>query len=93
MDITFQLNKLKIYIEQEKFKGYDPYDELNSPFLKILSFNNEYSRIAIIQTLKRFLINLRPLFGIKKEHNPKGLGLFLWGYAKLYKMEKKTENI
>ena len=29
-------------------------------------------------------INLRPLLVIRKGHNPKGIGLCLWGYAKLH---------
>jgi rhamnogalacturonyl hydrolase YesR len=93
LDIIPHINKLKLYIEKEDFKGYDPYDALNSPTLKTLSFNRKYLRIAFIQALKRLPINLRPLFFIEKDYNPKGLGLFLWGYAKLYKIEKKPEYL
>ncbi|MFO8239832.1 MAG: hypothetical protein R6T90_02415 [Dissulfuribacterales bacterium] len=75
---------LKRHIEEQEFRGYDPYDALNSPFLDLLSFNSKYLRIAFIQALKRLPFNLRPLLGIKKGYNPKALGLFLWGYAKLY---------
>ena len=32
--ILNSFNKLKSYIEKEEFKGYDPYDSLNSTFLK-----------------------------------------------------------
>ena len=93
MDITPYLHKLRIYIEKENYKGYDPYDALNSPLLKALSFNSKYSRIAFIQLLKKLPVNLRSFLGIRKEHNPKGLGLFLWGYAKLYRIEKKKEYL
>jgi len=30
---------------------------------------------------------------VKKDYNPKGLGLFLWGYAKLYVREKKPHYL
>jgi hypothetical protein len=93
MDISSPLSKLKEYIETENYRGFDPYDALNSPILRALSFNQKYIRIAFMQILKRFPINLRPLFLIKKDYNPKGLGLFLWGYAKLYKIEKKPEYL
>ena len=93
MDISSNLKKLKNYIEKEDFKGYDPYDALNSPILKVLPFKQKYPRIAFIQTLKKLPFNIRPLRGIRKGHNPKGLGLFLWGYAKLYKIEKNTEYL
>lgn len=76
------------YIEAADFKGYDPYDALNSPILRALSFQQKFLRIAFIQLLKRLPVNLRPLLLIKKDYNPKGLGLFLWGYAKLYAREK-----
>jgi rhamnogalacturonyl hydrolase YesR len=85
--------RLQAYIEATSFKGYDPYDALNSPILKTLSLDQKYLRIAFIQLLKRLPFNLRPLLGIKKDYNPKGLGLFLWGYAKLYKAEKKQEYL
>ena len=85
------LKKLINYIEGEDFRGYDPYDALNSPFLKFLSFNSKYPGIIFTQTIKRSPLNPRPLLGIKKELNPKALGLFLWGYSKLYAVEKKEE--
>lgn len=88
-----QLEKLKAYIEKEQFAGYDPYDALNSPVLKGLSFGNKYLRIAYTQGLKRLSVNIRPLFLLPKGFNPKGLGLFLWGYTKLYKREKSAEYL
>lgn len=91
MDINHSLHKLKDYIEAEHFSGYDPYDALNSPVLRALSLGSKYPRIAFIQALKRLPVNLRPLLFIKKGFNPKGLGLFLWGYAKLYALEKRPE--
>jgi rhamnogalacturonyl hydrolase YesR len=38
-------------------------------------------------------VNFRPLLGVKKDYNPKGLGLFLSGYCNLYKAEKKEEYL
>lgn len=88
MDINLHLNKLREFIEEQNFKGYDPYDALNSPFLNAISFN-KYLRLAFIQFFKRTPINLRRLFWVKKGYNPKGLGLFLWGYTKLYSVKKE----
>lgn len=75
---------LRHYVEAENYAGYDPYDALNSPLLRLASLSLKWPRIAITQTVKHFPVNLRPLLGVKKGHNPKGLGLFLWSYAKLY---------
>lgn len=93
MNVEQAIHELRIYIEAENFKGYDPYDALNSPIFKTLSFRSKYLRISYIQALKKLPINIRPILGIKKDHNPKGLGLILWGYARLYKIEKKPEYL
>jgi len=87
------LDCLQAYIEAEEFKGYDPYDALNSPVLRALSFRQKFLRIAFIQLLKRLPVNLRSLLFVKKDYNPKGLGLFLWGYAKLYTIDKNPRYL
>ncbi|MEO8760309.1 MAG: pectate lyase [Bacteroidia bacterium] len=73
--------KLRLYVEKENFKGYDPYDTLNSP-IKFKLFG-KFAAVLALQFQKRNPINIRPLLGIKKEHNPKALGLFLYSYCKL----------
>jgi len=93
MNIEAEITRFRSHIEACDFSGYDPYDALNSPLLRTLACRNKYVRIAFIQVLKRLLINLRPILGIRKEHNPKGIGLFLWGYSKLYEVEHKVEYL
>lgn len=87
------LKRLRSYIEAECFKGYDPYDALNRPLLVGLSLGNKYLRIAFIQSLKRLPVNLRPLLLVRQDYKPKGLGLFLWGYAKLYAQAKNPHYL
>lgn len=80
--------KLKAYCEKENFKGWDPYDGLNSWIIqKTVLGKSRLFRLAWIQLFKRSPINLRPLFGVEKDYNPKGLGLFLTGYCNLYKID------
>jgi len=76
------------YVEAQDYAGYDPYDALNSPLIRCLSANSKWLRIVATQFLRRCPVNLRPILGVRKGHNPKGIGLFLWGYAKLYALEK-----
>jgi hypothetical protein len=38
-------------------------------------------------------LNLRPLLGVPKRHNPKGLGLCLGGYARLYALDRRPEYL
>jgi len=93
MNVKPQINALMKYIEERDCAGYDPYDALNSPVARTLSFNQKYGRIAWIQLLRRLPINLRALLLVAKGHNPKGLGLFLGAYAKLYRVENRSEYL
>jgi|Deesub1362A_J573_1020465.scaffolds.fasta_scaffold08563_3 rhamnogalacturonyl hydrolase YesR len=88
MDYNFILSKLEEYVESEEYKGYDPYDGLNSPVSKVIK--GKYFRILLTQMMKITPINLRPMLGIKKECNPKGIGLFVIYYLLKYKYEKST---
>jgi len=92
-DISSSIESLRSYVEGEDFAGYDPYDALNSPIARFLSLERKYVRIAWTQLLRRLPVNIRPLLCIKKGHNPKGLGLFLGGYAKLYCADRRSEYL
>ncbi len=90
------IKEMLVYIESEDFAGYDPYDALNSPFIQLIGAKSKLVRIAATQFFRRSPINFRPLFGIKKGHNPKGIGLFLWGYSRLFALtndEKYLEKV
>jgi len=81
--------RLKTFCETEHFKGWDPFDGLNSKVYQSLFPLNRirYARLAWIQAFKKNPVNLRKLLLIKKDFNPKGLGLFLNGYCNLYKTD------
>ena len=86
--------RLKRYCEAEDFKGWDPYDGLKSKVANALLplKHSAILRLCIIQGFKRCPVNLRRIAMISKEHNAKGIGLFLQGYCNLYKViEKKGE--
>lgn len=92
--ILLSFNKLKEYCEKEDFKGWDPYDGLNSKVFNFLNLNKiRFFRLAWIQIFKRNPLNLRKIALIKKGYNPKGLGLFLSAYCNLYKIEPKEEYL
>ncbi len=85
--ITKAINKLNKYIINNNFKGYDPYDALTSPaFGKI---KNPMIGEIITQILKKNPINLRSLFAIKPQDNPKGLGLMLKAFSLQYMITKE----
>lgn len=78
------LLRVKKYIEENKYKGYDPYDTLNS-YVPFHWFGNKAQFIAI-QLQKRNPINIRSLLGIRKEINPKAMGLLLHAYCNIYRI-------
>lgn len=85
--ISSSFLKLKAYCEKENFKGWDPYDGLNSKVFQALPLKHwDLARLAWIQGFKRSPINFRKLLVVPKEHNAKGVGLFLLGYCRLYQL-------
>lgn len=85
---TNSFNRLRAYCEAENYKGWDPYDGLNSMVFQALPLlkKSALCRLVMIQGFKRSPINLRRLAIVPKEHNAKGIGLFLQGYCNLYKL-------
>lgn len=82
---------LKNYCEREQFKGWDPYDGLNSKVFQALPLlkKSALCRLVVIQGFKRCPFNLRKLVLVPKEYNAKGIGLFLSGYCNLYHVVHK----
>ncbi|MBO4263534.1 MAG: delta-aminolevulinic acid dehydratase [Bacteroidales bacterium] len=81
------LARLQAWCEREGFKGWDPYDGLNSKVFQAIPGlkHSALCRLVMIQAFKRCPVNLRPLALVPKEYNAKGIGLFLQGYCNLYK--------
>ena len=82
---------LKDYCERERFKGWDPYDGLNSKVFQTIPFlkRSALCRLVLIQGFKRCPFNLRRIALVPKEYNAKGIGLFLSGYCNLYNVVEK----
>jgi hypothetical protein len=91
--ITKSLTKLKVYIEDQNYKGLDPYDALKSPFFKF-SFlkSNKLIRFGTQQLVKRLPFSIRPLLLVPKGYNPVTLGLSIQGYAYLYQCEPENKE-
>jgi hypothetical protein len=90
--ISESIHKLQNYIEQESYRGWDPYDILSSPVFKLSFFNsNKPIRFFAQQLGKRLPINLRPMLLVPKGYNPVTLGLCIQGYSFLYKIETQEK--
>lgn len=85
------LKQLQTYIESENFKGYDPYDTLNSPLP--FKWIGKWGPVLAIQFQKRNPFNIRKVLGIKKDYNAKAIGLFLHAYSLQYQQNKDEETL
>ena len=95
LEINKSFQKLRFYCEEEQYKGWDPFDGLNSRLFKSLPIirNNRFCRLAWIQFFKKSPLNFRPLTHVAKDLNSKGLGLFLTGYCNIYKVRPDTSTL
>jgi hypothetical protein len=90
INIRRAFNDLETYVRRRQYKGYDPYDVLLSPFpFRKLG---KWPPILAIQLFKRNPLNLRKIFGVPKQWNPKALGLFLRAYAMMPPNEENEKK-
>ncbi|BEH15209.1 MULTISPECIES: hypothetical protein [Marinobacter] len=91
--IEESFTRLRDYCEAENYKGWDPYDGLNSAIFQATPFKRwDIARLVLIQLCKRSPVNLRPLLLVPKQHNAKGVGLFLNGYCNLYRLAEQGDT-
>jgi hypothetical protein len=79
------LQRVLEYAEAENYAGYNKFDALNSPLLKRLSLRSKWCRLALIQAVMRNPLNLRPILGVPKTINPKGMALFAMAHLSEFK--------
>ena len=93
--ILNSFTNLRTYCEKEDFKGWDPYDGLNSKVFQTIPFlkRSALMRLVVIQGFKWCPINLRKIAFVPKGYNAKGIALFLSGYCNLYKVIDKGIDV
>src|SRR5438874_7580348 len=77
------IGRLFEWLEKNDYRGYDTFDGLSS-FLRPLTFENKFLRIALQQSLRRFPLNTRPLLGIIKSRSTKAMGFLARGFLRLH---------
>jgi rhamnogalacturonyl hydrolase YesR len=78
------IDKLTQWLEKNDYRGYDTFDGLNAKYLRPMTFENSLLRTILLQGVRRFPVNLRPLLGISKEHSSKGMGFLARGFMRLH---------
>lgn len=84
------LEKVQGWIEENGYKGYEPFDGLSSP-LRALTFRNLLLERILTQLVRQSPVNLRPILGITKKESTKGRGYMAHGYLILYKITLQVE--
>jgi polysaccharide biosynthesis protein VpsJ len=85
-----------LFLKAQKadFKGYDPFDGMNSSILKRTGLDkSQLASIAWLQFHKRSPINFRNLAGVEKKRNPKGIALFILGLVALFDSTSNEEYL
>jgi len=87
------LDDVYAWSRQQDFRGYNKHDGLNSPILRPFLGWGKWPRLVAIQGVMRFPVNLRPLLGVPKTYNPKGLALFVQGLLDRYTAHDRPEYL
>ena len=80
------IRRLSRWLEKNDYRGYDTFDGLSARFLRLLTFETKLLRTVLLQGVRRFPINTRPLLGIHKHHSTKGMGFLARGFMRLHKI-------
>lgn len=86
-------DRLLAWMEEQDFRGWDPHDGLNSPFLRPLSRVHRWVGVAGLQAVKRSRVNLRPLLRVPKVRNAKGIGLVVAALVQRFRMYQEEEDL
>ncbi len=82
--------KMLEWLKESNWQSYDPYDAGLSPFVKFLPNRGWW----ILQHLLRLSpVNFRPILGIQKQVNAKGLAHSMQACLKLYRLANVPEMI
>jgi hypothetical protein len=81
--ILNSLKRVEKWVEDNDYKGYEPFDGLASPF-RFLTRKNLLLDRLLLQLIRQSPINLRPLFGIKPLDSTIGRGYMAWGYCHMF---------
>ena len=74
------------------YEGYSKHDGLNSPVLARLAGDSRLRRLGAIQVVTRSPVDVRPLVGVRKARNAKGLSLFARALLARHRMTGSADD-
>ncbi|MBC7330160.1 hypothetical protein H5T88_07360 [bacterium] len=79
------IHKMEKYNLKNMWRGYDPYDGLNSRLFELTPFKyNRSFRLLWSFAIRAIPFNVRPFLLVHKGINPKAISLFISSYSELY---------
>lgn len=82
--IANSLNSVERWIEEQNYRGYEPFDGLSSWF-RPLTFGTLLGDRLLLQLIRQCPINLRPIMGVPRKDSTKGRGYMASGYLARYR--------
>jgi hypothetical protein len=76
----------------DRYEGYSKHDALNSPVLAWLAGKSRLRRLGAIQVVTRSPVDLRPMVGVRKARNAKGLSLFARALLARHRMTGSADD-
>jgi rhamnogalacturonyl hydrolase YesR len=87
--ISDSIDQLFHWLEENHYTGWDTFDGLSSVWARPLTFEIKTFNQILQQGIRRFPLNLRPLFGVRKGMSTKAMGFFARGFIRLH---QTTQN-
>jgi rhamnogalacturonyl hydrolase YesR len=78
------IGRLSYWLKENDYRGYDTFDGLSARFVRPLTFETKFLRTVLLQGVRRFPLNLRPMLGVTQEHSSKGMGFLARGFIRLH---------
>ncbi|MEO0250019.1 MAG: hypothetical protein ABIN58_10940, partial [candidate division WOR-3 bacterium] len=87
------LSEMERWLEAQGYRGWDPHDGLNSPWVKAATLDRHWLGVVGLQVIRRSPLNLRPFLGVPKTYHAKAMGLFLSAFARKYLSSKDVADL
>ncbi|MEO7863805.1 MAG: hypothetical protein ABIU05_25915, partial [Nitrospirales bacterium] len=91
-EVHQSLSRVQEWVEQQGYRGYEPFDGLSS-WARPLACGNLLAERLLQQLIRQSPLNLRPALGVKPKDSTKGRGYMASGYVTLYRATKKQEYL
>ncbi len=80
------LDRVFVTARSDQYEGYSKHDALNAPWLERVAGRSRAPRLVVTQAITRSPLDLRPLVGVRKARNPKGISLFARALLSRYRL-------